>query len=681
MTELLENGQVDILITVVNEGGEAGEELTTIDMRMDSGIEETINIMGRLAPGESRTLALTLPLKPGSHPLEFRVGDSWTTVNVDVEVDSAAVVSAPDYTRTPKPAAKFTPMPTETPEPTPAPANTPVPVVRLALHVETTILGYWSDGTADAEVTATLRNDGRLRLDGVQQVTATCIADGDSGRDCHEEMSLSLPDGYAPTPGSFTLRLPMGVTSLVFDYGGAEPLTLDMEVPERVLGVDRYLWECYAHRPARGVEIAGSYRDSCGGWSTPTVEKWLNDVPVKVWATGDPDYIAVLKTVLTDLAPTLRLEFEWVATEKEADFTAFVGVPRTEASALGFDHPTWVEWWGFADAAVNGGEVASGYIVIWDIDLDMARSPIDSIRSVTIHEALHALVPIGHSARPVSIMGGSSLNAWSPRDRQLIELNSHPLVRPGMSMDEVREVVVLNDELLDHLQADSDVSPADPLDLVWRTYVELEEAGSASYRLSGGWTDRACNQKFGVRRGPIEIAIGDFRVFEDDPALLHLDLHTARFYAGYSRTGQEWRHWQLSPEGAWERVARESITDATSWWLWNGKLHRAIRSVLMDGSSEDIIVDTTTGGELLVHVTLDASYVNMWDWTGMDSLDLALVLDPKTYALVGYTWTLHKNPDVHAGSCLTYQEVGTGVRLGVEMEVPEEIRKGLADSR
>ena len=465
---------------------------------------------------------------------------------------------------------------------------------------------------------------------------------------------------------------------MAFDYGGDASLTLNVEVPERVIGVDRDLWECYANRPSGGVEIDGEVFDGCGGWRTPTVEKWLNDVPVKVWATGDPDYIAPLETVLAELAPMLDLEFEWVGAEAEADFKAFVGVPRSQASDLGFDFdPRWVEYWGFASANVNGGEATSGDIVIWYTDEAAFRSPSDSIRSVTIHEALHALVPIGHSTRPVSIMGGSSLNAWSPRDAELIELNSHPLVRHGMSMDDVRRLVVFTDELLGYSQVKSGGTADDPLELVWRAYARLEEAGSASFRLSGGWTDRACTHTFGVRRGPIEMSIGDFRLFKDDPALLYLNLHTTQFYVIYSRTDQEWTHWQLSPEGAWEKVDRETIWDATSWWLWNGKLHRAIRSLLMDGSSEDIGIDETADGNLRLQVTLDESYVYMWDWTGRDSLDLTLVLYPETFALAGYTWELHRNPDVHSGPCLTYQEVATDGRLGVKIDVPEKVRTEL----
>ena len=550
-----------------------------------------------------------------------------------------------------------------------------MPVVDLVLRAESRVLGYWSDGTADVKVTATLRNDGTLRFDGAQEVTAVCIADDDPRRDCLQELSLSLPDGFAPSWDSFTLRLPTGITTMTFDYGGAEPLTFDVEVPEKILGVDREIWECYADRPQERTEIEGEFFDGCGGWSTPTVEKWLNDVPVKVWATGDPDHIAALETVLLELAPILNLEFEWVGSEEEADFKAFVGVPRSQAPDLGFDfNPALVHYWGFASARVDGGEATSGYMVIWDIDLTGHMSPIDSIRSVTIHEALHALVPISHSTRPVSIMGGAGLNTWSPTDAELIELNSHPLVRPGMTMDDVREVIVLTDELLDYPGFESDATPLDPLDMVWRAYIALEEAGSASFGLSGGWIDRACNHTFGVRRGPIELSIGEFRLFKDDPALLYLNIHTTQFYVIYSRTDREWTHWQLSPEGTWVKVDRETIWDTTSWWLWNGKLHRAIRSVLMDASPDDISVDETADGNLRLQVTMDDSYVNMWDWTGVDSLDLTLVLDPETYALAGYTWERRLNPGANPGICLIYKETATDGRLGVEIEVPEKVR-------
>ena len=638
-------------------------------------------------PTNAPTLSPTGTPAPPSTPTQ-RPTDTpeltHTPTTMPTDTPTSVPTSTPTNTPTPVPTNTPastnipTPVPTSTPIPTntPLPTNTPVPVVKLVLDAESTVAGYWSDGTADVEVTATLRNDGTLRLDGARDITATCTAQNDELRDCREELTLSLPDGFAPAFGNFTLRLPTGATTLVFDYGQDEPLTLDIDVPERILGVDRDLWECYADRPSGGV-------DGCGGWGTKTVEKWLNDVPVKIWATGDPTHIAVLETVLAELAPILNLEFEWVDSEQDADFKAFVGVPRSRVSDLGFDDdPKLVHYWGFASASVNGGEATSGYIVIWHLDLTEFWSPIDSIRSVTIHEALHALVPIGHSTRPVSIMGGSSLNTWSPLDRQLIELNSHPLVRPGMSMEDVRRVLVLTGELLDYPQVESSGTP-DSLDLVWRTYVALEEAGSANFRLSGGWVDRACNHTFGVRRGPIEMSIGDFEVLGDDPALVHLDFGTSRFLIRYE--DGEWLHWWLSPGGDWEMVHRNAVETASSYWLWNGKLHRAIRSVLMDAVPESITVDETADGNLRIHVTLAHSYVNLWEWDPISkSLDLTLVVDPKTFSLVGYTWELHRDPDMHSGSCLTYKEVATDGRLGVDMDKlidqPTVVRDAASDN-
>ena len=567
--------------------------------------------------------------------------------------------------------------------------------MKLVLGAESNVVGYWSDGTADVEVTATLQNDGTLRLDRVQDITATCIAEGGESRDCREELSLSLPDGFAPASESHTLRLPMGATTLTFDYGQDEPLTLEIDVPERILGVDRDLWECYSDRPPGGVEIGGEVFAGCGGWGSPTVEKWLSDVPVKVWATGDSDYIAVLETVLTELTPILNLEFEWVDSETKADLKAFVGVPRSQlstlASALGFNAPTLVEAWGFASEYVTGaGEATSGYIVVWHTDLTGLTSRIDAIRGVAIHEALHALgpighrVPLGHSSRPLSFMEVSKLGVLSPRDRQLLEINSHPLVRPGLTMDAVRQLVVLTEELLDYPLIESKAAPNDPLDIIRRAYVELEKAESASFRLSGGWTDRSCNSTFGVRRGPIEMSIGDFSLVGDwpelDPALVRLDFHTSQFLIIYSRKDGEWLHWQLSTEAGWEKVDRIVVDDSNSYWLWNGKLLTTLRSVLWDGSSEDIGVDETSGGNLRFRVKLDESYVYMWDWEPGDSMDFTLVVNPETFEVVGYTWELHKDPANNPNSCLAYKEVATDGRLGVDIQVPESIRNELAAS-
>ena len=107
---------------------------------------------------------------------------------------TAATVPTPS----PTPTATSTPSPAPTPSPTPTITPTPVPSVSLALNASTTLVGYWSDGTADVEVAVSLRNKGSLRLDDAQRVVLTCIPDQDVSDGCHGEESLSMDRGGRP---------------------------------------------------------------------------------------------------------------------------------------------------------------------------------------------------------------------------------------------------------------------------------------------------------------------------------------------------------------------------------------------------------------------------------------------------------------------------------------------------
>ena len=655
---------VDFTVSVMNVGARPGQQSVELLMSVDGGAAEMVAVIPGLTPGEAESFVFSRDFPPGRYAVAMFVGDARSEVSIELANGTVAVldVSVPSLVAASGQADTQTAIPAQVPaaEQPPTATPTPIPIVSLALDASTSPVGYWSDGTVEVEVDISLRNEGELRFDEAQTVTVSCSG-GDGASDCRDEVNLSLPDGYGPTSTSFLLRLPMGEQTVIeLDYGNDEPLMLAIDVPERVLGVDRELWECYRDRPQERVEIGGEFFDGCGGWSGPTVEKWLSDVPVKVWATGDPVYIETLESVLNDLSPVLDVEFEWVESEPEADFKAFVGVPQSAALDLGFE-PSSVDYGGFAGVSVVSGEAVAGYMVVWDI--------WDSPRSVTIHEALHALVPIGHSTRPTSIMGGSGLNVWSPTDERLIRLHYHPLVRPGMTMDDVENLIVFSDELLDDVKAEV----TDPLEVLWRAYGALEEAGSAGYSLSGGWTDRSCNQVFGVRRGPIDFAIGEFRVFRDDPALIHFDDGRNEFYIVYSQPDGEWSHWSESSQGTWGIVPRDTVTDSSYFWLWNGKLHRTVRSLIMDGAPEDFTVEMTAEGRMTLKVTLDPSFVSMWDWSGSATLDFTLELDAETFAIQGYEWVLHRDPAMHSGPCLTYEEVATDFELRVELELPDEI--------
>ena len=706
---------LELTVTVQNTSGSAISAPMDILLSIDGATPEVAATILELDDGASDVYVFSHDLLSGRHILTVAVGDARRDLTVEamaipvpdwqvaaagtvestktpeptVTVQQVVATPVPESTETaeptvsptpawiPTPVVPPTPEPTATPvpptptvtpvppTPTVAPTVTPIPVISLAVDVETSVVGYWSDGTADVTLHVTLNNEGSLEHEGAQEVQLSCIHE-----DCEElSVNLTLADGYGPALGSFTLRLPMGdQTAVELDYGADESVTLDIEVPERILGVERDLFECYADRPPEPVKILNEYFYGCGGWGTAKVEKWLNDVPVKVWTTGDPLYIEHFRTVLDDLSPIMDLEFVWVETEAEADLKGYIGVQREDIDQLGFQ-PKTVDYGGFANASTVSGEATSGYIVVWYIG---EAPPVN----ITVHETLHALVPINHSTRPTSVMGGSGLDLLSPRDKALIRFNSHPLVRPGMTMQQVENLIVFRDELMGELTSEP---VTDPVQMLWRTLVSFDEAGSAGYNLIGGWTDRQCNRTFGVRRGPLQFKIGRFRLWRDDPALLYFHDHVNEIYTHFSETDRQWKHHTRPLSGSdWRFITYDEFDDLTNWWNHNGKLHRAIRSVLQDAMLEDVTVEKTDDDRISLHVLMDHSYTHFdfWNWEawGFKELDFSLTLSPETFAIEGYRWVMHRDPDALPGDpCLTYEEVATDFELGVEIKRPDEI--------
>ena len=108
------------------------DEIAQLQMSIDGGPPELVNIIANLPPGETASFAFARTLAPGPHTIRFSVGDSHTTVSVNVEGDSLSI-----STPTPQPTATATstmiptPLPTNTPVPTntpmPKPTQTPVP--------------------------------------------------------------------------------------------------------------------------------------------------------------------------------------------------------------------------------------------------------------------------------------------------------------------------------------------------------------------------------------------------------------------------------------------------------------------------------------------------------------------------------------------------------------------------
>ena len=314
----------------------------------------------------------------------------------------------------------------------------------------------------DFEGTVTLTVENGEQFVEAQPVEVTC-ADDDGMRPelCHWQADL-LGDGTAAASTDFQIRVPTGLVTLIFTYGGAnsaiETLKREVYVPERIVGIKREAWDCYVDRALDPTEVnALGNLDfyGCSGWKSGTqVHKLNSATSVVLWAIGDDRYIDLLRESIDELSPILNHDVKWTSKETQATFKAYVGIPREEWTDYGLTGitPGLLEAAGFARSTIkSSGEVIPKEIVVWLTEREWVGSSPATAKHVTIHELLHALTGVKHvSTRTASVMGyDSDLPKLSPLDEALFGLNSHRLVKPGMTLSQVGDLVIYEEDLLD----------------------------------------------------------------------------------------------------------------------------------------------------------------------------------------------------------------------------------------
>ena len=357
------------------------------------------------------------------------------------------------------------------------------PEFDIQARIDADVLGYWSDGTANLQVTSLVWNAGSSALAAPQQIEIGCHAGPLNSIDCSREFEISLADGFGPSQHEFIVRVPMGeLLELKLSVPGTTIQTIESRVPTRVIGFDRYVWDCYRARSGSSLS-ASPYQIGCGGWTADRVDKWPVGQSVGVWSTGRPEYIRVFNEVLARFSPIVNLQFHPVSGPLQADFTAYLGLPPSAAAE--FNLSACADYGGCTLALTDQvtGVAHSATIVAWHFD--WAAEPEQFIKAVA-HEVLHAIVTVGHRPTPDALMG----EPVSPGDLEIIRLNSHPLIQPGMNMAQVRELIVLNDKLLD---------PPSPsaYELLWQTAEGFQRAGSAQFKVSGTWSGTCGFASFG----------------------------------------------------------------------------------------------------------------------------------------------------------------------------------------
>ena len=577
----------------------------------------------------------------------------------------AAPLAACESEPTPTATATLAPPPTPNATLAPVPATaTPMPdesTPAFLLDALLTVFGYRQDGTAEVELSVELRNDGDAPARDAPTVTVECTLNGIPVSGCGGPLNgLVLPDGVGREEAALPLRAPMGTElRAVLDDGTVSNTVV---VPERIVGVERDVWECFSDRPRRDAAYENDFLGGCGGWTSGTVLKWAPDEPVRVWAdpSGDARYVRILEEVLNELAPLLDLDVEWVRTEAEATLRAYVGVPSTRAASLGLDAFCQdTVGCGGADSYEDGA-ITSASMSVWLNGPQEAPLTENEIVHATLHEALHALAAMHHRPAVRSVMSVNAalrLPMLSDTDEALLRLHAHPLVRPGMTMPEVQRLIVFADELLDPPPAAQD----DGIRLAERAYAALLEAGAVRFDIRGGWPDRGCEHEFSGSH-----AVGRF--VRGYPTLVRFDGRSGGFILTYAQPSG-WTGWSKTG-GGWKKDSLEQVYEATPWRLAFTDPVEMLLNVITHAGPGGIRVTRPSQR----NIALDGTFGNVPPppWAHSATLRVRIALDAETHRISAYD--MHWDFDAPESSiCTRYEVRATNGEYGVPVELPSAL--------
>ena len=233
-----------------------------------------------------------------------------TPTSTPIPEATVTPTNSPTSTPTPEPtvAPTYTPIPTATVTPT----ITPAPSVQLVLEAEGTVAGYWSDGTANVEVLVSLRNEGNLRAEGIQPIAITCRHGDEVLSGCGLAASVTLANGFGSTETRLSRRVPIGDVSFEISYDGGKSRVLNIKVPERIVGVNRDVWECFSDTSNVDTFWEEDEGVGCAGWSTDRIQKWDQESPLRISVSGGQGFVEEFKDALQYVASTLNHQFELV---------------------------------------------------------------------------------------------------------------------------------------------------------------------------------------------------------------------------------------------------------------------------------------------------------------------------------------------------------------------------------
>lgn len=557
-------------------------------------------------------------------------------------------------TPTPKPAEPPNPAPTPTlaPDPiagvvvTPTPTTTPTQPPGLALSIGAEVIGFWSDGTAEIGVAASASG---WANEGAHRIAVICRAGGTLLEGCEDNVEVVTQEGNASIQASLAVRAPMGIKRLEIAgvINGIPSGVAKIEIPERILGVERHVWECYSGSIDR--------MKRCGGWledHTEEVLKWTPGVPIKVWAAGTPDYLDALDEILREISNLMNHDFLMVNTKSQADLVVEVGVLPEDVSVgcyaggIGCGQAQWEH-----STAVSG----ESYVLdVGDLSDERVRS---HARWVIAHELMHALIPQGHYPSPYLTFGFvDGVDELSAVDEAIIRLHAHPLVEPGMTKTEMEHLIVFADELLDS-------SPSDPHALAWQARESLLESGTARFSVRGLCRSRSDDCVTASLRefGWSDYVVGGFQLPGNHYQRINFGNGAMEAYVA----GKEF--W-INASGAWDRMTWPSFSEQLQWMPNYTSPLIMLENILLLARKSDVASTEEPDGRIILG-TRSPQGLKLY---GNFRMKIAMTLDKTTLHILNYNVELCRVTEPF--DCFFEIQAKDG-EYGVEERIPEPIRQ------
>ena len=352
------------------------------------------------------------------------------------------------------------------------------------------VSGYWLDGSADIEIFA-----------GSQSVSPTdtliCQIGDQWPRPCDSETSLTTDGRYT----RIAMRLPFGPASLDVLRDNESILYSTIYVNHRTVGIHPDVLDCFTDTTFMDANVMPDSAIGCAGWHQPTIIKWDHDLPLRVRINGPDQWTGFFKAELDALQTLLNINFEWVQGNEEADVTATVGITHEEALQRELGCSTEPNAAGCATTGISAeySSAETNHIVIYNLypkvddpgALPAGEKQLDELRRTILHEAIHAFTAMGHRIEVGTLMYSqwsefiATRSDLSPMDKALVQLHGNQNLKDGMSLMDVRQLVIPNNELS---SPQSDSREPTPGFFAWEAATaalqSFRESGSATFEVS-----------------------------------------------------------------------------------------------------------------------------------------------------------------------------------------------------